>query len=148
MKTPEETKKGLKCCAITIDDGESCYECPYHHSNNDGVAMCLEVYGDALAYIEQLERERDAAIEALHDVRASVAGLVCMVDSKDEKIPKWANVAEHLPQKPGKYLVYSKVGTMYTSKFDPNIHKRWPHFGKVGVTHWMPRPEEPKEDAE
>ena len=57
----------------------------------------------------------------------------------------WTNVNNELPQKPGKYLVYSKVGTMYTSKFDPDIHKRWPHFGKVGVTHWMPRPEEPKE---
>ena len=62
------------------------------------------------------------------------------------KIPKWTSVAEHLPLTPGKYLVYSKVGTMYTSKFDPDIHKRWPHFGKVGVTHWMPRPEEPKEE--
>lgn len=59
---------------------------------------------------------------------------------------KWTSVAEHLPLTPGKYLVYSKVGTMYTSKFDPDIHKRWPHFGKVGVTHWMPRPEEPKEE--
>lgn len=63
------------------------------------------------------------------------------------KIPKWTNVAEHLPPTPGKYLVYnSKVGTMYTSRFDPDIYKRWPHFGKVGVTHWMPRPEEPKEE--
>lgn len=62
------------------------------------------------------------------------------------KIPKWTSVAEHLPPTPGKYLVYSKVGTMYTSTFNPDIHKRWPHFGKVSVTHWMSRPEEPKEE--
>jgi hypothetical protein len=59
---------------------------------------------------------------------------------------KWTSVANALPQIPGKYLVYSKVGTMYTSSFNPDIHKRWPHFGKVGVTHWMPMPEEPKKE--
>lgn len=37
---------------------------------------------------------------------------------------KWTNVTDHLPPNPGKYLVYSKVGTMYTSTFDPDIHKR------------------------
>jgi hypothetical protein len=67
-------------------------------------------------------------------------------EGKYFSIPKWISVAEHLPQTAGKYLVYSKVGTMYTSSFNPDIHKRWPHFGKVGVTHWMPMPEEPKKE--
>lgn len=145
VKTPEEIKKGI---VESIEELSWVVEGGDAHDLQDACNKAHACMADALSLIDQLERERDAAIEALHDVRASVAGLVCMVDSKDEKIQKWTNVAEHLPQKPGKYLVYSKVGTMYTSKFDPDIHKRWPHFGKVGVTHWMPRPEEPKEGYE
>ena len=156
-KTSEEIKKGLECCG----KGTACKgHCPYYGPkfdinsctgklSRDALALINRLEGDNIAkaiVLEQLERERDAAIEALHDVRASVAGLVCMVDRENEKIPKWTSVAEHLPPTPGKYLVYSKIGTMYTSKFDPDIHKRWPHFGKVGVTHRMPRPEEPKEE--
>lgn len=38
--------------------------------------------------------------------------------------PKWTSFADSLPKKPGKYLVYSKVGTMYTSNFDPNVFRR------------------------
>lgn len=117
MKTPKEIKKGLECCVPkwAANHWKTC------DSKCPYVGMRESCRGqltyDALALIEHLESHS----------------------------PKWTNVAEHLPLTPGKYLVYSKVGTMYTSKFDPDIHKRWPHFGKVGVTHWMPRPEEPKE---
>ena len=59
-KTPEEIKKGLECCTTF---GANCDDCPY-----DG--ECMLPFGDnpehdALTYIQQLERERDAAVEEL-----------------------------------------------------------------------------------
>lgn len=55
-KTPEEIKKGLRRC----ENGADCDDCigAYH----------CRVEADALAYIEQLERERDAAVEDLRSV--------------------------------------------------------------------------------
>ena len=57
VKTPDEIKKGLECCC-GMHDHSYCRECPY--SEND----CDEMSRDALAYIQQLERERD---EAMHE---------------------------------------------------------------------------------
>ena len=59
-RTPEEIKKGLECCGTSA---ARCDACPY-----DG--ECHLPFGsdpesDALAYIQQLERERDAAVEQL-----------------------------------------------------------------------------------
>ena len=54
-RTPEEIKKGLECCS----DGFTCPKnCPYG-SVCGGARMQLNA--DALDYIQQLERERDAA---------------------------------------------------------------------------------------
>lgn len=52
-KTPEEIKKGLERCK----NGAHCNSClsVYH----------CQVEADALAYIEQLESERDAVVEVL-----------------------------------------------------------------------------------
>lgn len=64
MKTPDEIKKGLECCPGQYF-GVSCGKCLY---SNDGV-YCGEngvrIMKDALEYIEQLERERDAAVKDL-----------------------------------------------------------------------------------
>ena len=58
MKTPDEIKRGLEC--------GDCKICSYSdRNNNDGDFHCNEVEGDALAYIQQLERERDALIDHL-----------------------------------------------------------------------------------
>lgn len=54
MKTPEEIKKGLECCA---EVGRCINECPY---NEDWHPECvIKKSRDALAYIQQLEQERD-----------------------------------------------------------------------------------------
>ena len=52
MKTPDEIKKGLECC-----DHEGCLGCPYDDTCEVHYVTCAK---DALAYIRQLERERDA----------------------------------------------------------------------------------------
>lgn len=64
MKTPDEIKKGLECCTV-----EYCYHtqkgCPYRD-----YSLCVQnVCEDALAYIQQLERERDAAVEVVSRYR-------------------------------------------------------------------------------
>lgn len=59
MKTPEEIKKGLECV--------NCADCPYDEHNYEiRISHCSEVADDAIAYILQLERERDAAVKAAH----------------------------------------------------------------------------------
>ena len=58
-RTPDEIKKGLNHCS---EDG--CKQCPYKYDCDmaDGFSVLA---GDALAYIHQLERERDAAVKQL-----------------------------------------------------------------------------------
>lgn len=67
-RTPEEIKKGLEYCS-GMHDHSYCRECPY--SEDD----CDEMTRDALAYIQQLEaerdqykRERDAAVEDIKQI--------------------------------------------------------------------------------
>jgi hypothetical protein len=56
-RTPEEIKAGLEYCVS--ESVLSCDECPYAGKPCDGMQM----FKDALALIQQLERERDAAVE-------------------------------------------------------------------------------------
>lgn len=52
MKTPEEIKRGLECCAIR----KTCRGCPYE--NNSYSTACMNTLdAEALAYIKQLERK-------------------------------------------------------------------------------------------
>ena len=63
MKTPDEIKKGLEWC---INDTYGCNEkCPYFNSLSNGVDCAVKMHADALAYIRQLEAERNAAVEEL-----------------------------------------------------------------------------------
>lgn len=56
-RTPEEIKLGLECCA---DYGNCSTEgCPYEPIKDCG----HDLYSDALAYIQQLERERDELLQ-------------------------------------------------------------------------------------
>lgn len=59
-KTPEEIRKGLECCNTIY----GCKQCPYDVGGED-LHCCVKRNADALALINQLERERDAAVEDL-----------------------------------------------------------------------------------
>ena len=61
-RTPEEIKWGLEHCAA---EGSSCKDCVFC-ADCDMDIYAIERY--ALAYIQQLERERDAAVEQLKEV--------------------------------------------------------------------------------
>ena len=63
MKTPDEIKKGLGSCSADECHGDH-VDCPYI-----GNVLCIrEICYDALAYIQQLEREKDALLK---DLRAT-----------------------------------------------------------------------------
>lgn len=63
-RTPDEIKKGLECCYSPVEPMLRCEECPYQGS----IVCKMKLHADALAYIQQLEAERDAAVEDLETV--------------------------------------------------------------------------------
>ena len=66
VKTPDVIKKGLECCGGPC----SCAECPHSFDFpfEDGIKGCIGgLEEDAIAYIQQLERERDFLIKYLTD---------------------------------------------------------------------------------
>lgn len=66
MHTPDEIKKGLECCV----QGNVCRKnCPYGNSLHGIVECTTNLSRDALAYIHQLEAERDALLTYLTDSR-------------------------------------------------------------------------------
>ena len=74
-RTPEEIKKGLECCRklLGVFDPRICRECPHYSSPNCRVLLFKDVCSlnqkyedhirDLTKKVEQLERERDAAVE-------------------------------------------------------------------------------------
>ena len=74
MKTPDKINKGLCQCALPRKEMD-CSECPYN-AEGDCISQ-LSV--DALAYIRQLERERDAAVEQMK--RSNCCCTFCKYDS-------------------------------------------------------------------
>lgn len=150
-RMPEHIKSGLRC--RVIGDVE-CPDCAYYGTVLYEIGQreyeCDDIDRDALALIERLESERDAALA---------------------KVPKWISVKERLPEdvildgkkstryKAIKVLVAIKgsngVTTIRTqTRFKDYSYKsgkeylewRWRESsGKV--THWMPLPKPPKEDT-
>ena len=88
----------------------------------------LEEYQKVLiAKIEQLERERDAAVETQ---------------------PKWISVEERLPEEFEDVLVFSRNGSRTWTEVAHLTRNQWWRVGipMINVTHWMPLPEPPKEE--
>jgi hypothetical protein len=86
MKTPDEIKKGLKFCHSVgrVLQPESWCEkvCPYM----DEKYGCGQDYlhADALSYIQQLERERDAAVAGIGRSRCDACKHKILDDSMQE----------------------------------------------------------------
>lgn len=134
-RTPEHIKAGLRC-RVTGD--AKCSDCAYYGTVLYEIGQreyeCDDIDRDALALIEHLESERDAALA---------------------KVPKWISVKERLPQYSARYLVCYYRGqfassVMQVSHFDTN-KKEWSGASACsilcGVTHWMEKIEPPKEGA-
>ena len=78
MKTPEEIKKGLWCCQRIT----GCADCPYRSEK-----CALTASTDALAYIQQLEHEKEML---LHDFQ-----LYRERNIKREKGPYACDLCQH-----------------------------------------------------
>lgn len=148
MKTPDEIKKALECCAeIGV-----CSECHYYNKLKFG-GECVEIKSiDALNYIRQLENHIGELTEKVTQLEAAQ--------------PKWISVDERLPEKHGQHCVclfnqhgadksilFPYVFTWYA--YGHNGYVNGPHFSDEGldglkVYYWMPlpsMPEPPKEEA-
>lgn len=82
MRTPDEIKNGLKCriCGWEEKQKGGCENCGLHNPDY-GFA---ERYADALAYIRQLERERDAMRYDMQNAAFSLCG-TCKYNNPDEE---------------------------------------------------------------
>lgn len=87
MKTPDEIKRGLEFCGADECHGDQHTSCPY----NGDVFCIMHTCADALAYIqqieaqnaelfgkiEQLQAERDAAVETIYEMAKCITEDVC-----------------------------------------------------------------------
>ena len=131
MKTPDEIKKGLEACGSDECHGQHT-DCPY-----EGDLFCfIHVCGDARVYIHLLENHIGELTEKVAQLEAEQ--------------PKWISVEERLPENDDNYLVFTS---------DRNAAEIATYYGDGEwlthdftnltplVTHWMPIPQMPKEDA-
>ena len=123
-KTPDETKKGLECY-FNLDECNKhlhCGECPNNVYTLGEMRDDVPIK-DALALIQQLEAERDAAVEAM---------------------PRWISVDERLPEVGVNVIVlladgFTSVAQRLTLGWFIYVYST-----SRDVTHWMPLPEPPK----
>lgn len=123
-RTPEEIKHVAEWNCYSCG-GLECDDCSYLDActveNRDRAVP------DALALIEHLETERDAALE---------------------KVPKWISVEERLPWMNQKVLVsdgFIVVEAHYNGRGEWIHNGHCMETGGVHVTHWLLKPEPPME---
>ena len=103
------------------------------------------IVGDYIAYYHE---------EKLYTVRHLKKGVSCLVYARSpydaiEKVrimeePRWIPVTERLPEKDTRVIVCASLPEGVHSDF---IYEDGHWFVSIGVTHWMPLPEPPKEET-
>ena len=103
------------------------------------------IVGDYIAYYHE---------EKLYTVRHLKKGVSCLVYARSpydaiEKVrimeePRWIPVTERLPEKDTRVIVCASLPEGIHSDF---IYEDGHWFVSTGVTHWMPFPEQPKEES-
>lgn len=127
-RTPEEIKAALEMCS-EICFGRS--DCPYYDGVNERCQTKLTA--DALALIERLEAERDAALA---------------------KVPRWIRVEERQPAPLEKVWMYSeKYNSMFVGmrglQNPEHIYvETGPDLRLKEISYWMPKPQKPKPPKE
>lgn len=133
-RTPEEIKRGLKCCAYA-----TCNGCPYAE---DGCATNREMI-DALEYIQQLENHIGELTENVAQLEAAQS--------------KWISVNERLPEAYDDGSVDAVLvtdGSFIHMAYFSGGKWRFCESGEMkekmfySVTHWMLLPEPPRRTHE
>lgn len=159
MKTPEEIKRGLVHCS---NDSTFCNaKCSYFNASSNGVDCATEMHGDALAYIQQLERENAQKDERIKQYEQDTNGLWFLsgLDKQPVRLncsARWISVEERLPE--GEVLAANFAKGTYGYKeyiigyvFPPRVTEPGGYYAENDyetlhdVTHWMPLPEPPEE---
>lgn len=111
-----------------------------------------ETTAEALAEIEYYAglRGKEAAIKAVED-----ACILAVAVLREQEERRWIPVTDRLPEKTDRFMCTYKfnsnsemqfVGDLYY--FDSDKYPNWQYESDgLIVTHWMPMPEPPKEDA-
>lgn len=120
MRSPDEIKKGIACCAEASSG--ACGRCPYVNDCEDFEAGNL--YRDALAYITQLE-----------------ARVTKWISVKDRMPEIGTVVLGYAKQNP-----FSAYDVMRVRNLGNGFEMIRYHEYVTNITHWMPIPEMPKEE--
>ena len=138
MKTPDEIKKGLECCA---NDAMCSEKCPYFNSLSNGVDCASKMKADALTYTKQLEADNAQQARCIEN-------LTDKLNATNDALPRWISVKEQLPDKNGKYLVHAHhwvEGVKPIIRCSLWLNGKWDKYDAYTVDHWMPLPEPPVE---
>ena len=130
MRSPEEIKKGLACCAKA--SLEECDHCPY--GNDCDIFEACNLYRDALAYINQLEARVPKWISVKDRLPNPSTYVFALTAPGALSVGQNVIVADYIHPKSEDHGVFVIA---YTNYDDKDI---------VPVTHWMPIPEMPKEE--
>ena len=130
MRSPDEIKKGLECCARASE--EACKHCPY--CNDCDIFEACNLYRDALAYITQLEARVTKWISVKDRVPNPSTYVLALTAPGALSVGQNVIVADYIHPKKEEHGVFIIA---YTNYDDKDI---------VPVTHWMTLPEPPKEE--
>lgn len=158
-RTPDEIKIGLRTCQSLGMILGGCGSCPYKGCDGD---CDLGLEDDALALIEHLEAKIPHWISV--DERLPESGVhvfvLCEIRANGGAVRRYVCDGFHVEawkEKAGCYsedcaLVYNyEDDEYYLEEGWYEVIKNWEEYNSVTiadfVTHWMPLPEPPKEDA-
>lgn len=159
MKTPDEIKRGLECC----HDAETCVCscCPYSLAGTETLGCDFLLGEDALAYIQQLERDNEQKDERIKQYEQDTNGFWFVPGIG--KLPvrlncsfRWISVEERLPEKQRRVIVCNGHGVVTVGWRSYHRDKAGNELWVIGdephkandIVLWMPLPEPPEEGEE
>lgn len=84
----------------------------------------------------------------LRDMRDGAEDIADLLIKNGVTVQEWISLEDRLPEKSEKYIVHSKTGAVYQTKFYSYPKGTGGHWGQKdegrNITHWMPLPEPPK----